>query len=71
MDVTLVRSQTVMTLVSAISGGRRHHCALFERLDEDGDRRTLSMEYDTWEEMGRPNTVTVTIEPGDRLNQED
>lgn len=28
------------------------------------------MSVDMWEEMGRPMTITVTIEPGDLLNDE-
>ena len=24
-----------------------------------------------WDDLDRPDTITVTIEPGDRLNQED
>lgn len=44
--------------------------AAFERYDEAGRRRTLQMEYDVWVDMGRPQTITVTVEPGDHLNQD-
>lgn len=30
---------------------------------------TVFMWPDKWEDMGRPTTITVTIEPGDRLNE--
>lgn len=28
----------------------------------------LEFDHDRWEEMGHPRTITVTIEPGDKLN---
>lgn len=31
-------------------------------------RRGLSLPLDTWRDMGSPDVLTVTIEPGDRLN---
>lgn len=40
----------------------------FGRIGEDLSRRTLLMERDAWEEMGRPETVTITIEPGNMLD---
>jgi len=42
--------------------------AAFERLDEDGNRRTLIVERQTDIDLGSPDQVTITVEPGDRLN---
>jgi hypothetical protein len=25
--------------------------------------------YETWEDMGKPPTITVSVEPGDKLNE--
>lgn len=30
----------------------------------------LRLDYDAWQEMGGPTVITVTVEPGDRLNDE-
>lgn len=30
--------------------------------------RHFSMEKSVYDELGRPETITVTVEPGDRLN---
>ena len=47
--------------------------AMFERTDVGmGDmQRTVNVEYDVWVDMGRPDVITVTIEPGDLLNEEE
>lgn len=41
---------------------------LFAELD-DITRPIVSVPVDVWEDMGMPGEITVTIEPGDRLNQ--
>jgi hypothetical protein len=44
---------------------------LFNREDSDEPvYHSWSMRRDDWEEMGSPETITITIEPGDLLNQE-
>lgn len=35
---------------------------------EEAQAQTLTMNRRVWEDMGRPDTITMTIEPGDRLN---
>ena len=30
----------------------------------------VRLEYETWQDMGGPLTITVTVEPGDRLNED-
>ena len=42
-----------------------------QRNDDTGEIDTLSIiEKDTWLDMGAPYQITLTIEPGDRLNDE-
>lgn len=45
----------------------------FELADEDGERRylgaTVGMPTPEWIDMGKPDKVTVTIVPGDALNE--
>ena len=41
-----------------------------EDLDEPGTQRQISMDYADYCDMGRPAVITVTIEPGDTLNDE-
>jgi hypothetical protein len=42
----------------------------FVMLEDDHDTvvRTVKIDQQTWEDLGRPDTVTVTIQPGDLLN---
>ena len=35
---------------------------------EDGNPIFWALESDAWVDMGKPETVTVTIQPGDQLN---
>lgn len=35
------------------------------------DSHAIFLPSGTWKDMDRPNKVTVTIEPGDRLNTEE
>lgn len=37
--------------------------------EEDADIST-SMSADTWRDMGKPDHITVTVVPGDRMNEE-
>lgn len=32
-------------------------------------RHMLTLDGNVWNDMGRPETITVTIEPGDKLNE--
>lgn len=37
---------------------------------EDGGRaHWLKLDHDVYEDMGRPEQITVTVEPGDLLNE--
>ena len=41
-----------------------------EPLDELGDARGINLCRRDWDDMGSPDTITVTIEPGDTLNRD-
>lgn len=45
---------------------------LFQSIvDEPGDRvTTTGIDHDVWVELGEPEQITVTVEPGDRLNED-
>lgn len=42
----------------------------FARIVDEPDepQRHVSIDADLWDELGKPETITVTIEPGDLLN---
>lgn len=50
--------------------GRITHTFRMRYEDTNVIQRTVELDAEDWEEMGRPETITVTIEPGDRLNDE-
>ncbi len=41
---------------------------LYER-DDDEPPESYLMEVGCWVDMGNPDTITVTVEPGDLLNE--
>lgn len=45
----------------------------FESVNEDTDLvdRSITFSIKDWVDMGSPETITITIEPGDRLNDEE
>lgn len=45
--------------------------AFFAAVDEDGELiETHEMRSQHWRDMGEPSQITVTIEPGDKLNED-
>lgn len=36
--------------------------------DEEAVRLSVVLTDDCWSDLGKPNVLTVTVEPGDRLN---
>lgn len=44
--------------------------AVYTKRNEDTDatEELLLMDVDTWDEMGRPEVITITVDAGDRLN---
>ena len=61
---TLERTRSVLRLIIFDSG--------YATFGSSGDplsrRLTLKIREDEWRELGEPNEVTITIEPGDLLN---
>lgn len=64
--MNLLRHQSVLHVMSD-SGAP---WLMFTRdIDEPGDiPDSLVIDRDTWDEMGSPDSVTITVEPGDQLN---
>lgn len=48
----------------------RRSAVVFEAREDDLGtiEKEVSIELSAWQDMGEPDTITVTIEPGDRLN---
>ena len=42
-----------------------------EQLDEPGFARTVRLARRDWDDMGEPETITLTIDPGDLLNDDE
>ena len=61
----LTKTQTVMEFDLVDSG----HVYFSSKDDDTSDRlRGFNMEENDWNDMGSPLEITVTVEPGDRLN---
>lgn len=60
---------TKTTSVLNLHAGSRHRTS-FASVDDDTGAidREVWMSGRTWEELGGPEQITVTIKPGDRLN---
>ena len=66
----LTRTAKVMHERTIRDGGR----VIYRHIDDDvydPYAATLYLSGEDYLDMGRPDTITVTIEPGDRLNNED
>lgn len=59
----LSQSQLQMTFLWLVDSA-----AVFAYGDED-DPDYLNISREVWEDMGKPQTLTVTIQPGDLLNE--
>jgi len=44
----------------------------FERIldEQDEPQRRVRIDVAAWHDLGEPDVITVTIEPGDRLNED-
>ena len=85
MTVLLTKTRTVMQLKKfgggpvwqlkkfgggPVWGGTVFFESPYDPVAEETWMRDVSMLASEWEEMGKPNTITVTIELGDQLNEE-
>lgn len=69
MGAPLLKTQTVLTLDDADA-----EMPCFSTTPDEGDatRETMVLlDREVWEEMEKPGTITVTVEPGDKLNEEE
>jgi hypothetical protein len=65
--VNLTKSRSVLDLDPIADNDRP---PTFRHLDDDARSNVVSIDPDLWEDMGSPDQITVTIEPGDHLNVE-
>ena len=59
----LLKKQTVLELAKVTELR-----AIFTNPDDDSVS-TATLDAESWEDMGEPTVITVTIEPGDKLNE--
>lgn len=66
---TLTRTRSVLHR-SATKGDEPYSRQWFIQADEDTNvvRREVYVDRQTFEDLGEPDTITVSIEPGDTLN---
>jgi hypothetical protein len=60
MTMKTTKTQTVLTALSSSPNN-------YEASER---RHQFFLDPNVWNDMGRPQQVTVTVEPGDRLNEE-
>jgi hypothetical protein len=66
MEPVITRTTSVLHAVSGARG------VFVNPLDDDDFRRHLViLDPEIYDDLGRPEYITVTIEPGDRLNKEE
>lgn len=63
----LTKTRSILTL-SAVA----RHYVQFAQWDEEvgGLEKFVQFDFEHWNDMGCPHQITVTIEPGDLLNEE-
>ena len=66
LPITCTRSMTVLDQLDP-------WLPVYAQADEEGSLRTHLVELDrqVWKDMGMPTSITITIEPGDKLNEEE
>lgn len=70
MTVHLTKTRTVLTITDA-SEWPEYLVRFRKEIEEDERPYVIDLPYDVWQDMDRPETITVTVEPGDRLNPEE
>lgn len=71
MGDKLAKTRTVLTVLSISSKTRMipSNTIPFDAgEDEESRSHVVFVDKSVWEEMHKPDTITVTIEPGDRIN---
>lgn len=63
-EPTLLKTQRVLD-----HSMRTDHHVSFSSPDDTMDRLTfVAIANEVWEDLGKPECITVTVEPGDKLN---
>lgn len=68
MGAPLVKTRTILKFVEFYRG----EIPVFQPEDDEighGRMTRIEVDRDVWNDMGQPETITVTIEPGDLLNE--
>jgi hypothetical protein len=73
LEVELVKTTTLLKLVEPMDPEETGVIAFAHETDAEEtvpqDARSYSMGFEDWLEMGQPVEITVTVMPGDRLNE--
>lgn len=66
-----VLTQTRSVLHLAVDATTNTHTVFRYLSDDDGpyQYREVTLDFADWDDMGRPDQITITIEPGDLLNE--
>lgn len=67
MAPTLTKSQSVLER-RPLADAPEHDRFVFSTPADSDRRRSLILSAEDWAEFGEPDTLTVSIEPGDTLN---
>jgi len=70
MGSSLVKTRTVLVITDA-SEWPEYLVRFRREIEEDERPYVLDLPYDVWTDFDRPDTITVTIKPGDHLNPEE
>lgn len=67
-NATCTKSRSILHKSSVTSQLASFGRAEEENPEDNGTVRILVLAREDWEDMGQPETITITIEPGDHLN---
>ncbi len=69
MSALLSKTRSILTR-STTKGDEDYSRQWFIQVDEETDviRREVYVDIGTYQDLGEPETITITIEPGDTLN---
>jgi hypothetical protein len=58
----LTKTRSILSRTRIVNG------RVFFAQDEEPFTALVSLSEEAWDDMGRPETITVSVEPGDHLN---
>lgn len=65
---TLTKTRSILTRIAT---GRTHVSFASHSEDDGSIDRHVEVRRATWDDLGQPEQITLTIEPGDLLNDEE